>query len=512
MVHEPGYVRSLPAGVLSKWILSILLYQASRTDKELDGTDDALRELGRSTAPAVLRFATALILRRGTLHNPERVLKWLSSERQSPDLDRILLKIVNRPTTPENLYIGGLRTLFERGSQDAEKLAQDQLKVVRNTGAGDHRAASGCAVWIEQHRERAWREVWPVMKADGDFAKAVLEVMSSTGAIVATLGAWLPEAECVDMYLWLRATFGAPPNSDPFRRDIVHSVQGSILHWLQERSTADSVAALERLDREFPGDRWIRGAAWEAQRGLVQKSWQPLEPAAVRHVIEDRRHLLVRDEKELMEDLLETLSELQAKLHGTGDRVRRLWNEYHVGRTLTCKPKPEEPVSREIASEVMDLLRRRGVTATLETKIREREYVDIHVAATTASSPSKSVSLVIEVKGCWNPGVRTSLDAQLAERYLKDNQSPYGIYLVVWFTCDVWDHRDTKRKAQASKETLKGLTAFLEKTASRVSRENAVSIKSFVLDATLRGLPQKKVARKRTKRHAAKKVKGRKSR
>ena len=512
MVHEPGYARALPAGVLSKWIPSILLYQASRTDKELDGTDDALRELGRSTAPAVLRFAAALILRRGGLHNPERVLKWLSCERQSPGLDRILLKIVNRPTTPENLYIGGLRTLFERGSQDAEKLAQDQLKLATNTGAGNRRAASSCAVWIEQRRERAWREVWPVMKANGDFAKAVLEVMSSNGTIAATLGAWLPETECLDMYRWLRAMFGAPPNSDPFQRDIVHTVQGNILHWLQERLTAEAVASLEQLDREYPGDWWIRKAAWEARRGLVQKSWQLLEPATVRRVIEDRRHLLVRDEKELMEDLLETLSELQTKLHNTGDRVRRLWNEYHSGRTLACKPKPEEPVSREIASELMDLLRRRGVTATLETKIREGEYVDIHVAATTASSPSKSVSLVIEVKGCWNPGVKTSLDAQLAQRYLKDNQSPYGIYLVVWFTCDAWDDRDANRKAQASKETLKGLTAFLKKKASRVSREHGISIKSFVLDATLRGRPQKKVARKSAKRQAAKRTKGRKSR
>jgi hypothetical protein len=336
MVHEPEYARSLPVGVLSKWTLSILLYQASRTDKELDGMDDALRELGRSAAPAVLRFATALILRRGTVHNPERVLKWLSFERQSLDLDRILLKIVNRPTTPENLYIGGLRMLFERGSQDAEKLAQDQLKVARNTGAGDRRAASGCAVWIEQRREPAWREVWPVMKANGDFAKAVLDVMSSTGAIAATLGAWLPEADCLDMYRWLRATFGAPPNSDPFQRDIVHTVQGNILHWLQERSTADSVAALEQLDREFPGDWWIRKGAWEARRGLVQKTWQPLEPTTVRHVIEDRRHLLVRDEKELMEDLLETLSELQTKLHGTGvspstcDYRRPTKSRYHT--------------------------------------------------------------------------------------------------------------------------------------------------------------------------------------
>jgi hypothetical protein len=232
----------------------------------------------------------------------------------------------------------------------------------------------------------------------------------------------------------------------------------------------------------------------------------------VRQVIEDRRHLLVRDERELLEDLLETLGELQMKLHHTGDRVRRLWNEYRVGRTLTYTPKPEEPVSREIALELMDLLKRRGVTATLEAKIRGDEYVDILVSATATSSPPKSISLVIEVKGCWNSGMKTSLDTQLAKRYLKDNQSPYGIYLVVWFTCDSWDARDAKRKASASKESLEGLTAFLEAEAGRVSTENGVSIKSFVLDATLRGLPQKpSVARKRAKGSVAKKATARKA-
>lgn len=117
--------------------------------------------------------------------------------------------------------------------------------------------------------------------------------------------------------------------------------------------------------------------------------------------------------------------------------------------------------------------------------------MDIHVEAKTASSPPKSVFLVIEVKGCWNPGVKTSLDSQLAKRYLKENRSSYGIYLVVWFTCDAWDDRDGKRKTMASKETLADLTSFLDAQASLVSSPNGVCVKSFVLDATLRGLPQK---------------------
>ncbi len=266
MAHEPGYVRSLTPEVLSKWVLSVLLYQASQTDKELDETDAVLRKLCCANASAVRRCSEILIRQYDRLHNPERLLKWLSSECTSPELDQTLLRIVNLPAVSESLYIEGLGTLFERESRAAEKLAQDQLALAKSTGASDRRIATCCAVWIEHCRERAWREVWPAMTTNGSFAKEVLEVMYSSGKIAERLGAWLPENECLDIYRWLRSTFGAPPNSDPFQRDIVHTTQGSILHWLQERSTAEALAALETLDREYPGDWWIRKAAWETGR------------------------------------------------------------------------------------------------------------------------------------------------------------------------------------------------------------------------------------------------------
>lgn len=507
MVHEPKYVASLPVRVLSKWIPGILLCQITQTNGELDGPDRALRELVFTRAPNVVRWAAALVLRTDRIHNPERALQWLVSGGHSIGVDEIVLDAIRRSTVSDNLYIAGLRLLFEHDCQEAHKFADDNFNRLKITGISDHRIAVSCAVWVEKRRERVWPTVWTEMKCTSDFAKAVFGVMYSEGKIDITLGSWLPEGDCLDLYRWLRSVFGTPPNSDPFQRDLVHTLQGHILHWLQERFTMEAVAALDQLDRDYPGDWWIRKCAWEAHRGLIQRGWQPLNPTTVRHVIEDRRHLLVRDETELMEDLLETRGELQVKLHDTGDRARRLWNEYHVAGSLAYKPKPEEPVSREIALELMDLLKRRGVTATLETKIRDGEYVDIHVSAMTASSQPQWITLIIEVKGCWNPGVRTSLDSQLAQRYLKNKRSPYGIYLVVWFTCAQWDEGDAKRKALASRDSLEDLRAFLEAEARRVSTNNAICIKSFVLDATLPGVPGKpKAVKKPIKGQSTKRV------
>jgi hypothetical protein len=141
--------------------------------------------------------------------------------------------------------------------------------------------------------------------------------------------------------------------------------------------------------------------------------------------------------------------------------------------------------------ELGDLLRSRGVTTKLEVKIREGEYVDIYVAAVTAGRIPRPISLIIEVKGCWNPSLKTSLDAQLAQRYLKDNLSGFGIFLVAWFMCERGDERDTERRAQTPKESVHEICALLEAQAREVISATRTSIRVFVLDATLPSLGPK---------------------
>jgi len=45
------------------------------------------------------------------------------------------------------------------------------------------------------------------------------------------------------------------------------------------------------------------------------------------------------------------------------------------------------------------------------------------------------VSGIVEMRGCWNKELMTAMEEQLKDRYLKNNPSPYGMYLVGWFTC-----------------------------------------------------------------------------
>lgn len=96
------------------------------------------------------------------------------------------------------------------------------------------------------------------------------------------------------------------------------------------------------------------------------------------------------------------------------------------------------------------------------------------------------ITVVIEVKGCWNPQMAQAMETQLVEKYLKgqSNTSTYGLYLVGWFDCTSWHPSDHRRK-QCQKLTLEKLQIQLERQASKLTNAG-LQVTAFVLDA---GLP-----------------------
>jgi hypothetical protein len=49
-------------------------------------------------------------------------------------------------------------------------------------------------------------------------------------------------------------------------------------------------------------------------------------------------------------------------------------------------------------------------------------------------------TVVVEVKGCWNPRVKADLEDQLVQKYLLPPNWTFGIYVVGWFVCDAWEN------------------------------------------------------------------------
>jgi hypothetical protein len=76
------------------------------------------------------------------------------------------------------------------------------------------------------------------------------------------------------------------------------------------------------------------------------------------------------------------------------------------------------------------------------------------------------------------------MQAQLRDRYLKDNQCQHGLYLVGWFLCTKWMKEDY-RKDQTPNWTIDEARRFFSKQACDLS-VNGLTLKAFVLDTGLR--------------------------
>lgn len=138
-------------------------------------------------------------------------------------------------------------------------------------------------------------------------------------------------------------------------------------------------------------------------------------------------------------------------------------------------------------------LRERSVVVNREVVIRcgtgnqDVERTDIHVDAITEDADSntyQTIKVIIEVKGCWHRELNRAMESQLVGRYLQENTSQYGLYLVGWFRCDQW-HGDDWRKDATPRISLEEARHQFYAQAMALS-VNGVKVDTIVIDAAIR--------------------------
>jgi hypothetical protein len=238
---------------------------------------------------------------------------------------------------------------------------------------------------------------------------------------------------------------------------------------------------LRRLAAELPAQTYLAPLVVEAEAVRRQKSWQSTSIAVLRQLFTDRSRRQVRSETELADVVMESLSRLEKRLQGETPAAFDLWN------TSTYKPKSENECSDYITRYLREELKERGVIIAREVEIRRStlpgtgERTDIHVDV-AVEAESRTVSIVIEVKGCWNKGIPDDMSDQLAHRYLRDN-SRTGIFLVCWFQSAVWDASDP-RKNDCKKDPA-ALSDTLQKEALALRKESS-DIRPMIVNCSLR--------------------------
>ena len=160
-----------------------------------------------------------------------------------------------------------------------------------------------------------------------------------------------------------------------------------------------------------------------------------------------------------------------------------VWNYSSTNKNVKEKPSPKDENSLSDLVKIhldYDLLQRnlvinREVEIKRSTGNRDGERTDIYVQA--LSNHDDKLSLVIEVKGCWNPDIPTSMETQLKNRYLSKYKSSVGIYLVGWYYCA---HYPAPLKHKNKKKFIKKIN---EQAISLC--DERVTIKGVVLDCTI---------------------------
>ncbi|MDN0075415.1 hypothetical protein QU481_10985 [Crenobacter sp. SG2303] len=220
---------------------------------------------------------------------------------------------------------------------------------------------------------------------------------------------------------------------------------------LRNRADADSIEALERISARHPDHPWIASLIYEAEQKLVRDSWLPYEVLEVTAVLGISTGRVIRTEAELHDAVLSELHLIADKVSASALRpaVYFLWDE------ISQRPKHEPRLCDWLAGELKDRLSHKGAIVNREAQVRshnpkgmgERTDILVELSSPTRSGKSgRSLSLVIEVKGCWNKELITAPASQLRDNYMKAYGAKSGIYLVMWFMCDRWAKDDFRKR------------------------------------------------------------------
>lgn len=376
---------------------------------------------------------------------------------------------------------------FLLSSESEEAIASAAALLAPSMLAEDRPRAALLAfaqAFVERTADASWTFVWPLFLADPGFGRELIHRLSTRKRV---RRGQLTLEQIVDLVEWMDRH---PPTADERHRWSWTTTAsepwatGWVSAGVRMLARTGTEAALEAIER-LPGE-W--GMYRDMASDIVRRAnWQPPEPADVVRLGADRARRWVVTDAELREVLLEALARAQAALQAATPAAADLWD------SVARRPKQENEISDWLQRWLLGDLRRRGIVIGREVQIRpgprgkmgESGDLVVEAIAGERTDGADTVTVTIEVKGCWHPEVRDALRHQLVERYLLPTARQQGIYVVAWFPPSQWDTTDYRRRA-ASPE-LNDLRALLAGQAAEVSASCGVEVDAVVLDCSLPG-------------------------
>jgi hypothetical protein len=349
-----------------------------------------------------------------------------------------------------------LDVLLSKESQEAMSFAKSLISTQELAESETRqRAVASAVVLLRRADDAGWSVIWPLIRLDSEFGRNVFEDVSFVpdnknssfldridGESLGQLYVWLIQHYGGDETGMTGAGFMGPSHTPLMLRQ-------SVLNVLPARGIK-GVEVLTSLVRDLPQLKVLNFYLLEAQKIARQQTWIPLEPSHILSLAANAQSSIVQSDGHLSRVIVESIQRLQEKLHAEVPLVQFLW---FPSNDKTLKPRSEDELSDYIKIHLDDDLRGHGIVVNREVRIHRGQRTDIHVDAVMGRSdegPIDMVTVIVEVKGCWNPDLAHAMESQLVGGYLKDNHCQQGIYVVGWFDSELWDDTDW-RKAKKPK-------------------------------------------------------------
>jgi hypothetical protein len=498
--ETPDFCHHLSQDVVQKWT-PIILRKPGLVDDEAESYSELLRLASRKAPDLVMeKISQAIDEQNQTADANDQPL--LDVQLQICWNEKIELMLIDKLREGAlkpgfAAYLMGI--LLRQGSTQAEQWALQVLSGPLPEQQEEQERQLQLALKLVFLRLDGWTTTWSRITALAQLEKSFTDRIVGhlynefeRGRFTALSGSQLGE-----ICAWLRKSVPEDTGSTHHGPAAINEVfRGQLFNFLQKSGTPEALYALQHMARAEPDDVGLKWMIAEAQQALLQQSWIPPEPATILEMTRCPDSRLVDSGEQLLEVVVESLERLQRKLHGHSPLVDFLWNNWKGDKGgIHWRPKDEGSLSNFVKSHLEDDLRGGAIILNREVEIRrslgkeirQGQETDIQVDA-IARNPRHGelhrISVIIEVKGCWNKELMTAMKEQLVDRYLAESDCRHGLYLVGWFLCNAWDNEDY-RKSDTPKWPLQQAKEHFQEQAAQLS-QGGFSIRSFVFDAELR--------------------------
>lgn len=498
----PDFISSVPVNAWKKWAPTILANPISNSDsngRNID-THNKLVKLSYQYAPEeIIQTLMVVIDKENNKYDLVDIIRKVEDCWDDRLANALLIKVKDKNLKPECMgcLLGDLLT---HRVEEAKAFAESLIFLPPPISEVERTRAIVATRELMTHAEEAgWSAVWPAIQKDGAFGRKVIELLAyESDAFATKAGKLLTENQLANLYTWIVHQY--PHAEDPDYNDEdcwvgyrlkIASFRDSLLNLIKQRGTYKACEAIQQIINKFPELNWLKWVLHEAQDIMRRQTWIPPKPCEILKMTSNQSIRLVQNGDQLLEVLIESLKRLEVRLQVKPQPAAiDLWNE--VEKNI-YRPKDENRFSDYVKRYLDEDLKERGVIAYREVEIRrgegsgQGEKTDILVDVVMRNQYNKvydSITVIIEVKGCWHQELNLAMKTQLVDRYLKDNRCKHGLYLIGWFNCPQWDNKDS-RKQQSPKISIEEARKQFDAQAAELSQQST-RIKAFVMNTALR--------------------------